>query len=365
MGDGNAGSAYVLYRQPGERVHLLSVLRCEMATPTVQSIEPENVIRQSGPTRRDIIVLLAMIAIACAGIELGTMIFLGHVSRIQKRFASERKTALAAGTTETRPSVLLVGNSLLEQGIDPNQLQEELGKSVAISRYAVSNTNYFDWYFGLRRLFREGAKPDVVVVMLNARQLMSRSISGDYAVQTMMDTRDVWELANGLGSSNTELSALYADRASVFYGSRGEIRNWILHAVFPPFEEIRSSLKPSNPPLPSDQEIAANVQPRLEKMSNVCHEHGATMVLLMPAALAQDGSGGVRKAVDLLGIRVLAPFSPGELPSELFSDGFHLNAAGAKRYTTRVAELLGADVAKIEGSSHLSVPTVQSQVAER
>ena len=48
----------------------------------------------------------------------------------------------------------------------------------AVTRFVVEDTNYLDWYYGLRRLFREGARPKVVILVINARQLMSPNVHG-------------------------------------------------------------------------------------------------------------------------------------------------------------------------------------------
>jgi hypothetical protein len=312
-----------------------------MATAVISKAADTDKARRRPPTRREIAVLLGLILLFCLSLELGTIVFFGRVSKIQRRFQAERQSALAVSKSATpAPSILIVGNSLLEEGINLPQLKSAVGSSANVNRYAVSNTSYLDWYYGLRRLFREGSHPDILIVMLNPSQLMSHGIAGDLAVRTMVGSRDLMKLAGNAGFDNTETSALFADRASAFYGSRGEIRNWALHAIFPKFEDIRSSLKPSPPQLPSNEEIAGKVTPRLRAMRQVCEENGTTMILLIPPSLSSDGSAGVAQASSALGIPVVAPFQPGELSPKLYSDGFHLNAQGAELFTGRVADAL-------------------------
>jgi hypothetical protein len=296
------------------------------------------------PTRSHVIVLLVLIAISCLAIEAGTALFVGRVSRILRRFEAQRAQALQVRKSgASSPSVLLVGNSLLEHGIDLPLLQTKVGGSAQVTRYAVSNTGYLDWYYGLRRLFREGSRPDVVIVMLNPRQFMSRSIAGDYAVHSMVDARDLMKLAADLGSSNTEASSLVAEHASAFYGSRSDIRTWALHIVLPRFEEVRRLMSPPSSQLPSDDEIAERIGARLDAMRRVCAEYGTFMMVLVPPALNRDGSEGLKRAAARLDIPVLAPYAPGELAADLFSDGLHLNEQGAARCTGRVANMLRSD----------------------
>jgi hypothetical protein len=314
-----------------------------MATAVLTRSQAEQQERttQVLPARRHVILLLVLIAISCLAIEAGSAVFVGRVSRILRRFDAQRAEALQVRKSGAASlSVLLVGNSLLQQGIDLAQLQAKVGSSAHLTRYAVSNTGYLDWYYGLRRLFREGSRPDVVIVTMNARQFMTRSIAGDYAVHSMVDAEDLMKLAADMGASNTEASSLVADRASAFYGTRSDIRTWALQMVLPRFEQVRDLITPPSSELPSDDEIAERIAPRLEALRNVCAEYGARMIILIPPAVSRDGSEGLKRAAALVKIPVLDPYAPGELPANFFSDGFHLNAEGAARFTDRVGQMV-------------------------
>jgi hypothetical protein len=311
------------------------------AVLTRSQSEQQETTTQVLPARWHVILLLAVIAISCLAIEAGSALFVGRVSRILRRFDAQRAEALQVRKSGAASlSVLLVGNSLLQQGIDLAQLQAKVGSSAHLTRYAVSNTGYLDWYYGLRRLFREGSRPDVVIVTMNARQFMSRSIAGDYAVHSMVDAQDILKLAADMGASNTEGSSLVADRASAFYGTRSDIRTWALQVILPRFEQVRDLITPPSSELPSDDEIAQRIAPRLEAMRDVCAEYGARIMVLVPPAVSRDGSEGLKRAATLINIPVLDPYAAGELPPDLFSDGFHLNAEGAARFTDRVARML-------------------------
>lgn len=300
------------------------------------------------PARSDLVLLLVVIALSLLAIEVGSSLFVGRVSKIRRRFDAQRAEALQVRRSGAgSPSVLLIGNSLLQRGIDLPRLQQELGGAARLTRYAISNTGYLDWYYGLRRLFQEGSRPDVVIVVLNPRQFISHSIAGDYAVHSMVDTQDLMKLASDLGSSNTEASTLIADRASGFYGSRSDIRVFVLQIVLPRLEEVRDLITPPPPQLPTDEEIATRIAPRIEAMRRVCAEYGASMMLLVPPALGRDGSEGLKRAAARFDIPVLAPYAPDELSADFFSDGVHLNEQGAARFTERVAHLLRSSFKEI------------------
>jgi len=59
---------------------------------------------------------------------------------------------------------LLVGNSLLLYGVDLDRLHELTSGRMQIYPIFLEATGYYDWLYGLRRLFRQGSRPQVVVV---------------------------------------------------------------------------------------------------------------------------------------------------------------------------------------------------------
>jgi hypothetical protein len=65
-----------------------------------------------------------------------------------------------------------------------------------------------------------------------------------------------------------------------------------------------------------------------------------------PAAMLQSASPG-------LNVPILVPFAPGEMPSAMFGDGFHLNPEGAKRFTERLAPMLRDVVAAVTSDQRL------------
>ena len=68
-------------------------------------------------------------------------------------------------------SVLMVGNSLLLEGVDVDRLQKLTSSQMRIYPLFLEATGYYDWLYGLQHLFREGARPQVVVVGVELRRL--------------------------------------------------------------------------------------------------------------------------------------------------------------------------------------------------
>src|SRR5438552_6110208 len=117
--------------------------------------------------RRAAWLLLAGCAVVALGAEAAARIALDRISKIQHRTMDEYRLARAIGTESPggRPSVLIVGNSLLDEGVRFERVRDGLRQEWDARRFVVENTSYYDWYYGLKRLFREGARPDIVIVV--------------------------------------------------------------------------------------------------------------------------------------------------------------------------------------------------------
>ena len=89
-------------------------------------------------------------------------------------------------------SVLVVGNSLLLDGVVRAELRDGLATCLCRSRSFRSRAQRtLIGIFGLRRLFAEGARPGVVVVCMNFGQLISDATHGPGFAYQLMRGRDL------------------------------------------------------------------------------------------------------------------------------------------------------------------------------
>src|SRR3989440_4733312 len=110
--------------------------------------------------------LLTGICVVLVGLELGARYAVPLFNWNMRRFHSECAAALALGQkgSSREAEILLLGNSLTFTDVDLDLLRQRLGAKREVCRWAVDNTSYMDWYYGLRRAVRNGAKPTLVVV---------------------------------------------------------------------------------------------------------------------------------------------------------------------------------------------------------
>jgi hypothetical protein len=295
------------------------------------------------------LILLTLSALFCAGLELGERYALPRIEAMDARITREY-----AGAEAIRPEpggpvpVLIVGNSLLKKGINLSQLNQELHPEYAVTRFVVEDTNYLDWYYGVRRLFHEGARPKAVILVLNARQLIAPEVHGDNFAQLLMDRRDLLDVKRTVASDNTVTSNLFFANLSRYYGMRSEVHKTFLLHLLPDFPDLAAKLRAPAQPLAADDEIEKTAAARLKELSSLCSQYGAQFVFVVPpSTVARDGSSAIQRAANQVGVQAFVPFHPQQLPSDLYSDGFHLNYRGAEIFTQAVGsglrQLLGND----------------------
>src|SRR5437773_3576319 len=192
-------------------------------------------VRAAPRLRRATWLLVVGCVLVALAAEASAWIALDRVSRIQQRMLAEYRRAQAIGcdrrTKQTH--LLVVGNSLLDEGVQFDRVRVGLGEQCDARRLVVEQTCYFDWYYGLKGLLDAGARPDVVVVVLSPSQWTRPDSRGDYTAQYLVRTADLSDLARDLGLNSTQKSSLLLARISKFWGARAEMRNIVLGRLMP------------------------------------------------------------------------------------------------------------------------------------
>jgi hypothetical protein len=283
---------------------------------------------------------LVSLAIFCAAVEGVTRFGFSHISRIEARVSREHKAAVAIRKRD-KPVVLLVGNSLMLEGIDYPRLSDALAGHAYAVRFPIEQTQYLDWYYGLRRLFHEGAQPTMVVLCMSAEHLIDPGIRGDYSSYYLFRLRDIPQIGRDVNYDLTKTSSLVLARFSLFYAGRSSLRNFILGRADPAYAAVMKRLAITPGHFPPEQEIERIAELRLKELRTLCASHGASFAYLIAPGFgpgeAQLVAAAARSKTDLM-----VPVHLNEFGRDKFLDGFHLNATGAQIYTAKVSELLNS-----------------------
>ena len=249
-------------------------------------------------------------------------------------------------------SVLMVGNSLLMEGIDVDRLQELTSSKMRIHPLFLEATGYYDWLYGLRRLFRQGARPQVVVLGVGVNSFLQNSVRQDYAPMMFFDVRDVLGAASDLNLDRTATSNLLLAHSSVFWDTRSVIRTQVLRHMVPHCRELFSLVKPK-PGLPQGPELAAITTARIRSLRQLCEAHGAKLIILVPPTPASEQAVRLMAiASRKVGVDSLVPIDPATLSERFYQpDELHLNSEGAALFTSALATYLPVEIGGPKSSS--------------
>jgi len=287
-------------------------------------------------------------AILIIALECFSAYLLNHRSATYARISRQYDEAVkihAAGVGEPA-SVLLVGNSLLLHGVELDRLRALTSTQIRVYPIFLEATGYYDWLYALRRLFRQGSKPQVVVVGVGVNYFLENGVRQDYAPMLFFDAGDTLNVASDLSLDRTSTSNLLLAHSSTFWDTRSAIRTQVLKRVVPHLEDL-FLLVNSRPVVPEGDEFEEVSIPRLLRLRELCEVHGAKLILLVPPTLSSESAvSRMAYAARTAAVNVSVPIDPAALSARFYQpDGMHLNPDGALLFTAALAKDLPERVA--------------------
>jgi len=285
-------------------------------------------------------VLVVICVTFVVGLEIFSVYVVKHHSFTYARVSRQYDEAIKV--RPSRPgepaSVLLVGNSLLLSGVDVDRLHELTSGRMRIYPIFLEATGYYDWLYGLRRLFRRGARPQVVVVGLPVDLFLGTGVRQDYSPLMLFDARDVLGVASDLRLDNTATSNLLLAHSSTFWDRRRVLRTQVLRRIVPHLEDLFSLIK-TVPTIPQGPEFEAVAISRLRTLRELCEAHGARLIILVPPTLSSESADRqMAIASQKAGVQTIVPIDPGALSARFYQpDALHLNSEGAALFTSALA----------------------------
>ena len=296
------------------------------------------------PARRAVWRLLLALCAVLLALEAGARWLAPLVNRNLRRFERECAGSMAVGKglRPDQSGVLLLGNSLTLTDVDMELLAGELGPSNRLARWAIDDTNYLDWYFGLRRAVRNGARPKLILLGGRSSHFLAGHVRDRFFAHYILDWRDLPEAAARTGADATGVSNLGLAQASAFYGSRDEIFKRCLTALVPSFPKLGRQMAAGAKRAAAPAALpAAVLSERFKELQQLASRCGARLVLWVPPAPGPDpGAALLSQAAEREGIPVILPGGQEAWAKEDFSDGFHMTPEAARRFTAWFAREL-------------------------
>ena len=295
----------------------------------------ENVIE-----RRHVVFLLTAIAITCALVELATNVWSHSINKYGWQVETEYAEAvgLRPGAVGQRKSMLIVGNSTLRCGVDVGDLRNQVQPDLDAHVLSLNSTLIEDWYFALRELFRKGAHPDFLVLMLPPNHVAFVAPFPDEAAYYLLGIQDILMLRRAEGVSPTELSNIFFARYSAFFSRRNPLRLRVKSRLFPGFATVSLRYMVKRP-IPDYRPVPG----RFRDFKTLCAKNGVRLLFVIPPTHQEYDTLGtpvVLADAESAGVPASVPVPNAQLSADKFADGYHLNGEGQKVFTAALAAFL-------------------------
>ena len=207
--------------------------------------------RTNGPLRNATILLLIGSITLVTVVEVGTRSLIYRMSAGLSRIHEEGKAAAGIRREgETYHRVLLLGNSLLLSDVDMEVLGQGLKPEWSSMRYAIEQTTFYDWFYGLRRLIGDGSRPDVIGICFEPRHLVQSSIHDEIFAHYLLQKKDLADVSQELRLGPAGSIDLLFSNLSTFYALRKELRKVLLQLLIPGLPNLTGMIVRSPKPLP-------------------------------------------------------------------------------------------------------------------
>jgi hypothetical protein len=286
--------------------------------------------------------MLVAVALFLAAVEIGTRAIVQKASRIEYRVDAEYAVAKGLRRTPDAKQLLVVGNSLLLFDVQFDSLRRALSPQWASNRLVLEQTNFLDWYYGLRQLLAKGASPDAVALVLAPDQLVNSQIRGDYSVYRLMGTRDAFDAARELHVHPTIAARYLLSSVSAAYGLRSEYRKVLLGRLIPDMATLTPRIAHEDRAVMPDSEVYQRAFERLARLKALLDARNTKLVFVLPPVKSMDRWNQlVQRAGADADVPIVVPFDRTSFSDvDYQSDGYHMNEGGARRYTSNLVSLL-------------------------
>ncbi len=308
---------------------------------------PSSIFSSRSKALAHIKLVCAISAMFMVLLEILSAHLLDRYSVTYRRVSQELMEAMRARASQPgQPaSMVIIGNSLFLDGVQVEKLSELTSPHFRIYPVFLEGTGYYDWLYGLRRIFQHGARPQVVVVQFEVNSFLWRRVRTEYSPMLFFDTPDILRVGSDLALDRTAITSLLFAHWSSFWGTHSVVRTQILRHMIPHFEELFSLVPVQRTPMqrtdPFGQEFRSTAQSRLKTLRDLCNQYGARVVMLVPPTPSSQDA--VRKLVSVslqFGVPTLVPIDATTLtPRHYEADALHLNAEGAALFTQAIARI--------------------------
>lgn len=272
-----------------------------------------------------------------------TVLFLGYVLleaasywRMQRssgrghRVTQEHKEAVSLRplSDQGKPTVLLVGNSLIREAVDMDVLRQQMGSQYDVHRLILESTGYPDWSLILPSLFQQGARPGYVVLTISPVQMNSHAPVFMETTHYLLTPREVIEQARREHGGASAYVMHFLEYASPYWGTRSSAQVAFKDAI----PGYRSMLFASATEKVGPQQFDPE---RMRDLADVCKQYNVKLLYVALPANNPNGdqdAAQIQQAAEANGVTYLRPVADDDLHGEDYTDFIHLSAQGKAKF---------------------------------
>jgi hypothetical protein len=303
---------------------------------------------RSGSVRRDVSVTGAVLVAALILVDVGFRLVLPDLSqnsRILAR-APERAERLRAASARGELTVLVLGNSIGRDGIDPHLLGDLLrarGIRAHLEHQPADSSDVRDWYYQLKNQFvAAGAVPDLLLLPVgNLDPLIRQTEPSEDLLYSFLRPADLFEFfALSAITDMDERAALVLGKVWAVYGFRGRLQGRVLTELFSGYPDLHAWIRRSGVNDAATERRGRRVTALwAERLDALADRLGIRIVVIaMPTS---DIEGRLpradREVAERLGWQALEPAAAGGFGARERPDGLHLTPAARAHFTRLLA----------------------------
>jgi hypothetical protein len=252
---------------------------------------------------------------------------------------------------DQRPSILFLGNSLINESVDVNQLSASLNNTYHLNKITPDGTSIWDWsMIAKNQLFDSNAELDYLVIgfawgLLNDDYQPNPSRLGGYFAKLS----DLSLLIKYGMDEFSQVSEFFLGLTSKLFVNREAVRNKVLASLIPHYEQFVRAQNQAGAPDNAVQ-VAQHRAPLTDykMLNNLIDQLDKVGIKLIIIAMPIEAGYEVSEELSqLLGKRAYLYMDYRKLfqtETGMYKDGFHLNEKGRKIFTNNLTKIFNPEM---------------------
>ncbi|MEK6397605.1 MAG: hypothetical protein V4734_05930, partial [Terriglobus sp.] len=224
-------------------------------------------------TTKKIKLLLTVLLTSYVLLEAGSYARMHRSGGRGGRIVEELKQAVALRplSAEGKPTVLLVGNSLIREGLDMDTARAQMGDRYDVHRLIIESTEYPDWRYALPSLFERGARPTYVVLTISPLQMNSRVPLFLETTHYLLTPHEVVAMSRAEHGGPSSYAMHFLEYASPYWGTRTSAQTALKDKI-PGYRALLYSWAAGKiPPQNFDAE-------RMQELAEICRQYHVRLI---------------------------------------------------------------------------------------